>query len=161
METNDANLVYAASTTNNRLGVPVGQSGALEYDAAGNQTRDTFTPSNGPARFSYDAENRLKKVLNDALTIVYGGYFYDGDGKRVRRVVNGIETWQVYGLGGELLAEYAASGAAGSPQREYGYRNGQVAHHSGGRPVELVFLPGHANDVRRIDVLPCALPSAS
>jgi RHS repeat-associated protein len=32
----------------------------------------------------------------------------------------------VYGFEGELLAEYAANGAATSPQREYGYRNGQL-----------------------------------
>jgi len=40
--------------------------------------------------------------------------------------VNGAETWQVYGLGGELLAEYAANTAASSPQKEYGYRNGRL-----------------------------------
>ena len=32
----------------------------------------------------------------------------------------------MYGLGGELLAEYAANTAASSPQKEYGYRNGQL-----------------------------------
>ena len=36
------------------------------------------------------------------------------------------ETWQVYGLGGESLAEYAANTSASSPQKEYGYRNGQL-----------------------------------
>jgi RHS repeat-associated protein len=40
--------------------------------------------------------------------------------------VNGTETWQIYGLGGELLAEYAASAAPASPQKEYGYRNGEL-----------------------------------
>ena len=119
------NLVYAVNAANNRLVVPAGQSGVLEYDAAGNQTRDTFTQS-GVARYSYDAENRLKTVQNDTLTITYATYTYDGDGKRVKRIASGVETWQVYGLGGELLAEYAASGAAGSPQKEYGYRNGQL-----------------------------------
>jgi hypothetical protein len=29
-------------------------------------------------------------------------------------------------LDGELLAEYAVNGAATAPQREYGYRNGQL-----------------------------------
>src|SRR5213592_2683754 len=61
-----------------------------------------------------------------ASSYVAGEYSYDGDGHRVKCNVNGTETWQVYGLGGELLAEYAASGAAGSPQKEYGYRNGQL-----------------------------------
>jgi RHS repeat-associated protein len=36
------------------------------------------------------------------------------------------ETRQVYGFAGELLAEYAASAASTSPQKEYGYRNGQL-----------------------------------
>src|SRR5260370_33904231 len=53
-------------------------------------------------------------------------YAYDGDGHRVRRVVNGTETWQVYGLGGELLAEYAANASPSSPQKEFGYRNGEL-----------------------------------
>ena len=30
--------------------------------------------------------------------------------------MNGVETWGVYGLGGELLAEYAANAAATAPQ---------------------------------------------
>lgn len=37
-----------------------------------------------------------------------------------------MTTWQVYGFGAELVAEYAANGAAASPQKEYGYRNGQL-----------------------------------
>src|SRR5260370_33686176 len=53
-------------------------------------------------------------------------YTYDGNGKRVRRKVNGVETWQVYGLGGELIAEYPANANQSNPQREYGYRNGQL-----------------------------------
>jgi RHS repeat-associated protein len=45
----------------------------------------------------------------------------------VRRNVNGVETWAVYGIGGELLAEYAATiPSVASPQKEYGYRNGQL-----------------------------------
>jgi RHS repeat-associated protein len=48
----------------------------------------------------------------------------------VRRTVGGqpsaVTTWQVYGLGGELLAEYVANASATTPQKEYGYRNGQL-----------------------------------
>jgi hypothetical protein len=40
--------------------------------------------------------------------------------------VDGVETWQVYGLNGELLSEYAANSAPSSPQKEYGYSNGQL-----------------------------------
>src|SRR5437763_5069809 len=53
-------------------------------------------------------------------------YSYDGDGRRIKRIVNGTETWQVYGLGGELIAEYAANAAPSNPQKEYGYRNGEL-----------------------------------
>jgi RHS repeat-associated protein len=44
----------------------------------------------------------------------------------VRRKVGSNETWQIYGINGELVAEYAPSAAATSPQKEYGYRNGQL-----------------------------------
>jgi filamentous hemagglutinin len=51
-------------------------------------------------------------------------------GNGVRRTVGGqpsaVTTWQVYGLGGELLAEYAANASVATPQKEYGYRNGQL-----------------------------------
>jgi hypothetical protein len=54
-------------------------------------------------------------------------YTYDGGGRRVKRRVNAQETWQVYGIGGELVAEYDASAAPGSaPLKEYGYHNGQL-----------------------------------
>ena len=54
-------------------------------------------------------------------------YTYDADGRRVRRTVGSSqEQWQVYGFDGELLAEYAASVAAAPPQKEYGYRDGQL-----------------------------------
>jgi hypothetical protein len=60
-------------------------------------------------------------------------YTYNADGQRVRRTTAVVgppssvaETWQVHGIDGELLAEYAASGASASPQKEYGYRNGQL-----------------------------------
>jgi RHS repeat-associated protein len=49
-------------------------------------------------------------------------YSYDVDGHRVKRKVGSVETWQVYDIGGELIAEYAAN----SPQKECGYRNGQL-----------------------------------
>jgi YD repeat-containing protein len=73
----------------------------------------------------YDAENRTTKETQ-ASNYVAGIYSYDSDGRRVKRVVGDVETWQVYGLGGELIAEYAANTAASSPQKEYGYRNGQL-----------------------------------
>ncbi len=114
------NKAFSVDSANNRLGVPSGQSGTMSYDAAGNLTTDTYT---GEGTRTYDAENRMTQAWANGQ---WQTYSYDGDGRRVKRNVNGTETWQVYGLGGELLAEYAQNGAAASPQKEYGYRNGQL-----------------------------------
>jgi YD repeat-containing protein len=73
----------------------------------------------------YDAENRMTSETQTVSNVV-GVYTYNADGQRVRRKVGGVETWQIYGMDGELLAEYPASGAATPPQKEYGYRNGQL-----------------------------------
>ena len=115
------NKVFTVNTANNQLGVPVGQSGAMGYDTAGNLTNDTYS---GAGNRTYDAENKI--------TSAWGGnnqaqlYTYDAGGQRIKRAVDGVQTWQIYGIEGELLAEYAASGAAGSPQKEYGYRNDEL-----------------------------------
>jgi len=115
------NKQFTVNPANNRLGVPAGQSGAMSYDAAGNLTNDTYT---GTGNRTYDAENKI--------TSAWGGnnqaqlYSYDANGQRIKRTVDGVETWQVYGFDGELLAEYPANGAAANPQKEYGYRNGQL-----------------------------------
>jgi RHS repeat-associated protein len=74
---------------------------------------------------TYDGENRMTKEVQ-ANSYVAGSYSYNADGQRVRRTAGGVETWQIYGVGGELLAEYAKDGAPASPQKEYGYRNGQL-----------------------------------
>jgi RHS repeat-associated protein len=112
---------FTVNTANNRLGVPAGQSGAMTYDNAGNLITDTYT---GAGSREYDAENRMTKA--------WGGnnqwqeYTYNADGQRTRRKIDAVETRQVYGFEGELLAEYSATAAPSSPQKEYGYRNGQL-----------------------------------
>jgi RHS repeat-associated protein len=112
---------FTVNPANNRLGVPAGQPATMGYDDAGNLTNDSYT---GSGNRTYDAENRI--------TSAWGGnnqaqlYSYDATGQRIKRTVYGVETWQVYGFGGELLAEYPANGPASSPQKEYGYRNGQL-----------------------------------
>lgn len=114
---------FSVNTANNRLGVPSGQSGTMTYDNAGNLITDTYSAA--AVTRAYDAENRMTSETQ-ANNYVAGSYSYDGDDRRAVRNVNGVVTWQVYGLGGELLAEYAQNGAATSPQKEYGYRNGQL-----------------------------------
>jgi len=111
---------FAVDPNTNRLGVPNGQSGTMTYDNAGNLIYDSYT---GEGTRTYDAENRMTTAWANSQ---WQTYTYDGGGHRVRRNVNGTETWQVYGIAGELLAEYAANNDPSNPQKEYGYRNGQL-----------------------------------
>ncbi|MGH9803503.1 MAG: RHS repeat-associated core domain-containing protein, partial [Blastocatellia bacterium] len=144
------NAVYSVDTATNRLT-------AMTYDAAGSVITDT-----GNAR-EYDGENRMKKAWGGSQ---WNYYVYDADGKRVRRIVGSTETWQVYGLEGELIAEYPVNGAASTPQKEYGYRSGQmlivggcdvarwiVADHLGTPRME-VDPGGSLTTMRRHDYLP-------
>ena len=93
----------------------------MRYDAAGNLTNDTYT---GAGERAYDAENRMTKAWGGTNQWQY--YTYNADGQRTRRKIDSQETWQIYGFEGELLAEYAANAAVDNPQKEYGYRNGQL-----------------------------------
>ncbi|MGH9959590.1 MAG: RHS repeat-associated core domain-containing protein, partial [Pyrinomonadaceae bacterium] len=128
---------FTVNTANNRLGVPSGQSGVMTYDNAGNLITETYT---GAGSRVYDAENRMTKA--------WGGnnqwqeYGYNADGQRTRRKIDGVETRQVYGMDGQLLAEYAASAAPSSPQKEYGHRNGQllIIAEPSNSPAETVWL---------------------
>jgi len=107
---------------NNRL-LPPGGSGTMEYDEAGNLVRDTYT-SGVTQDFVYDGENRLVDVKNGGVPVSW--YVYDAEGRRVVRTVGSQGTWQVYGMGGKLLAEYAVGAAPTAAQKEYGYRNRQL-----------------------------------
>ncbi|MGQ0762587.1 MAG: PA14 domain-containing protein, partial [Acidobacteriota bacterium] len=112
------NPQFGVDIATNRLTPPGGYS--MNYDAAGNLTNDTYT---GQGARTYDAENRMTQAWSNNQS---QSYSYDADGHRARRKVNNIETWQVYGIGGELLAEYAPAASAATPQKEYGYRNGEL-----------------------------------
>jgi RHS repeat-associated protein len=87
------------NTSNNRIS-------GWSYDAAGNLLND------GSHSYTYDAENKIRKV--DTLF----AYTYDGEGQRVRKLV-GEDLRFVYGINGELIAEF--SGSNGSLLKEYIY----------------------------------------
>jgi len=74
------------------------------YDASGNLLNDTVN------NYTYDAEGHIKTV--NAAT----AYTYDGDGQRVRKLV-GENTRFVYGIAGELIAEF--DGTNGALKKEY------------------------------------------
>lgn len=109
---------FGVNTATNQLTAPGGY--AMSYDAAGNLTNDTYT---GQGARTYDAENHMKQAWGNNQ---WQTYVYDGEGARIKRVVNGTETWQVHGLGGELVAEYAPVATPSLPKKEYGYRNGAL-----------------------------------
>lgn len=111
-------VTLSPDTATNRL---VASNNGLTYDAAGNQTFDSVT---GNGNRWFDAENRLIKA--DASNGL-NEYVYDPAGMRVKtKVGRADELWMVYGLDGELLAEYAPNTAKTQPLREYGYRGGEL-----------------------------------
>jgi YD repeat-containing protein len=79
----------AFNASNNRLI-------ASGYDFAGNQTVDSHNRT-----FTYDAENRQITFNGTA-----GQYFYDGDGRRVKKMDASGTTVFVYDVTGRLIAEY-------------------------------------------------------
>ena len=96
----------------------------------------TATPSGSSAlSYSYDADgNLLKRTLGKTtqLAIAYNAdgrpmsaagesFAYDGFGERVLIGITGGGTHDIFGLGGELLAE---NNSLGQPQRSYIYLNG-------------------------------------
>jgi RHS repeat-associated protein len=151
---------FGVDTSTNRLTAPGGYT--MSYDAAGNLNFDNSDGIGGSR--TYDAENHMQQAWANSQ---WQTYTYDGDGHRVKRNVNGTETWQVYGIGGELIAEYATNASPTSPQKEYGYRNGQLlvtAEPSAqihwlvtdqlGTPRMILDLSGNLNAVSRHDYLP-------
>ncbi len=158
--TSTKQFIVDAST--NRLYAPVDPNHTkMNYDAAGNLINDTYTSF---GERTYDAENRM--IMAGDGSVDYSFYFYDADGDRVRRVF-GQEYWQVYGMDGELLAEYVGGAGPTPLSREYGYRGGQLlvtATNDGdvrwlvpdqlGTPRMIVDKGGYLGGVSRHDYLP-------
>jgi RHS repeat-associated protein len=85
------------NASNNRI-----SSSGYSFDNAGNTTADAQGRT-----FVYDAENKQIEVIDDSVTV--GEYFYDGDGKRIKKYVpsTGETTVFVYDAAGKLVAEYS------------------------------------------------------
>jgi RHS repeat-associated protein len=99
------NLTF--STTTNKI-----TTSGYTYDAAGNLTSD------GTTAYAYDAENHLLSLNSTSA------YKYDGAGRRVRKL-SGENTRFIYGISGELVAEY--NGSSGNQQKEYVSGGGMMA----------------------------------
>jgi YD repeat-containing protein len=98
----------------------------MRYDAVGNLIKDTHTQSSNSGERTYDTNNQMVSAVG--LNGLLDTYAYDAAGHRVRRSINNGATnwWQVYGLGGEMVAEYAAGATPNAPLKEYGYRLGEM-----------------------------------
>ena len=91
----------AVDAANNRFTSGQGYT----YDLSGN----LITDANGRS-FIYDGENKQKEV-KDASNNSIGEYFYDGDGKRVKKISSAETTVFVYDGSGKLAAEYLLTSA--------------------------------------------------
>jgi len=93
----------ATSLTFNAANNRITTSG-FSYDSSGNTTAD---PSG--KTFVYDAENKQTSVANGGMTL--GTYFYDGDGKRVKKTAStGDNIIFIYDAAGKLIEERDLSG---------------------------------------------------
>jgi RHS repeat-associated protein len=95
------------STTTNRI-----TTSGYSYDSVGNLI------AAGGVSYGYDAENHL--ITFNSTT----GYKYDGEGRRVRKLI-GENTRFIYGISGELVAEF--NGSTGNLQKEYVSGGGMMA----------------------------------
>jgi RHS repeat-associated protein len=72
------------------------------YDAAGNQTND------GLHTYVFNAENQITSMDGGSAT-----YAYDGEGRRVKKVISSETTYTFYGPGG-VISEFTTSNAIAS-----------------------------------------------
>jgi RHS repeat-associated protein len=163
---------FKINGANNRLIAPTDADGSqasdrMRYDASGNLIKDTHTQTGTSGNRTYDAENRM--LTADGANGLANGYAYDADGHRTRRSINngGEVWWQVFGIDGELVAEYQLVNGTPTLKKEYGYRNGQllvIAETTGtcqwlvtdalGTPRMIADQTGSLGGIKRRDYLP-------
>jgi RHS repeat-associated protein len=103
------------STSTNRITNKTGEH--YEFDASGNMTKDALGN-----RSVYDIENHQTDYYysTNSGSTPDAKYYYDGDGKRIKKVVGTETTVFVYDAAGKLTAEYTLGISANpSPQSNY------------------------------------------
>ena len=106
------NRTTGGSVTNvgNQLTADANRS--YQYDENGNLIRKTLLATGNFTQYTYDAENRLTKVEEFAAgastPAAISTYRYDGLGRRIEKVGNGITRRYVYD-GEDILLEYDGS----------------------------------------------------
>jgi len=102
---------YTYYQNSNKLNTANGMS--FGYDNNGNTTTEAAR------QYIYNQNQRLIQVNDGSMT---ANYTYNGNGQRVKKVVNGTTTIFHYSLNGQIIAE---SNGAGTISAEYVYFNGQ------------------------------------
>ena len=82
------------------------------YDFNGNLIGDA-----DGRQFTFNGDNKQTEV-RDANNVVIGRYFYDGDGKRIKKLTNTETTVFVYS-GSKLVAEYSTAAPPANPTTSY------------------------------------------
>ncbi|MEO6394210.1 MAG: RHS repeat-associated core domain-containing protein, partial [Pyrinomonadaceae bacterium] len=103
------------STSTNRIINKTGEQ--YQFDASGNMTRDALGN-----RSVFDVENHQTEYFYAANTTQTADakYFYDGDGRRIKKVIGTETTIFVYNAAGKMAAEYTLGASANSnPQTNY------------------------------------------
>ncbi len=105
----EGSTVYSYAPGTNKL---IGAGGvSFGYDNNGNTTSEVARS------YAYNQNQRLIQVVDGAMT---AGYTYNGNGQRVKKVVNGTVTIFHYDMRGQLIAE---SDGTGATTAEYIYLN--------------------------------------
>jgi len=99
------------ATTNRLTKAFDGSALSSPYDAAGNLISHPYVGT-----MQCDAENRQKQFTSGSTTATY---HYDGDGRRVKRVLGGQTTVFVYDAFGMLAAEYSTATPTETGGRRY------------------------------------------
>jgi RHS repeat-associated protein len=92
-------------------------SAGFTYDKNGNITKDTDSATNQTRQFLFNGDNKQIEV-KDANGNPIGKYYYDGEGKRVKKVTDLETTIFVYDGDGTLIVEYSTQL---NPQPEISY----------------------------------------
>ncbi|MGH7428855.1 MAG: RHS repeat domain-containing protein, partial [Candidatus Methylomirabilaceae bacterium] len=116
------NTQGAFQATTNRI---VGNA----YDSTGNQT------AAGGGIFAYDAENRQKSVTVTGFSGTHT-YEYDGEGRRVKRVVHGNTRVYVHNAQGQMVAEYNN----GQLWKEFVYAGGKLLAIEDRNPITSSYI---------------------
>jgi RHS repeat-associated protein len=113
-----ANIAY--DPTNNRV-----STAGFGYDAAGNQTRAVVDASGRQQVSQYDCAGRLARVL-DGSGVELARYVYGEGAQRLMSIEGGVIKYFAW-AGGQIIAEYEASGANALVWKtSYVYLGGQL-----------------------------------